>query len=115
MGNNLPNAVIRCSRLCRLSAPYSGKSPRQNSPASSLARSALEIYDAGFSMQCRCRMNTQIPRAWLDELNDHCVPGHRPDGQAAVLSALATDTHRCRKVDADQKCEMLEFAEADQL
>jgi len=60
-------------------------------------------------------MMSKLPRAWLDELNDHCALATDPDGRAAVLSEMAMAAHRRREVDADQLCEMLEFAEAARL
>lgn len=56
-----------------------------------------------------------LPRAWLDEFNDHCALVTDPDGRAAVLSEMAMAAHRRREVDADQLCEMLECAEAARL
>jgi hypothetical protein len=60
-------------------------------------------------------MMSTLPRAWLDELNDHCALATDPDGRAAVLSEMAMAAYRRREVDADQLCEMLEFAEAARL
>lgn len=57
-------------------------------------------------------MISGLPRAWLDELNDQFALATDPDGRAAVLCAMAMAAHRRREVDADQLCEMLEFAEA---
>nr|WP_259139457.1 hypothetical protein [Pseudomonas putida] len=56
-----------------------------------------------------------LPRAWLDELNDQCALATDPDSRAAVLSEMAMAAHRRGEVDADQLCEMLEFAEAARL
>ena len=56
-----------------------------------------------------------LPRAWLDELNDQCALATDPDSRAAVLSEMAMAAHRRGEVDADQLCEMLEFAESARL
>ncbi|ULL08215.1 hypothetical protein JNO42_12335 [Pseudomonas putida] len=56
-----------------------------------------------------------LPRPWLDELNDECALATDPDGRAAVLSEMAKAAHLRGEVDADQLCEMLEFAEAARL
>ncbi|MGF6392185.1 hypothetical protein [Pseudomonas plecoglossicida] len=58
---------------------------------------------------------SQLPRAWLDELNDECALATDPDGRAAVLSEMAKAAYLRREVDADQLCEMLEFAESARL
>ncbi|BBH46883.1 hypothetical protein KU43P_33600 [Pseudomonas sp. KU43P] len=58
---------------------------------------------------------SQLPRAWLDELNDECALVTDPDGRAAVLSEMAKAAHLRREVDSDQLCEMLEFAESARL
>lgn len=61
------------------------------------------------------RMMNGLPRAWLDEPYDQCALATDPDGRAAVLSEMAIGAHRRGEVDADQLCEMLEFAEVARL
>ncbi|MEN5033796.1 hypothetical protein [Pseudomonas sp. TWI929] len=60
-------------------------------------------------------MMSQLPRAWLDELNDEFELATDPEGRAAVLSEMAMAAHRRREVDADQLCEMLEFVDSARL
>ncbi|MFJ4347793.1 hypothetical protein [Pseudomonas sp. NPDC089401] len=60
-------------------------------------------------------MMSELPRAWLDELNDEFALATDPDGRSAVLSEMAMAAHRRREVDADQLCEMLEFVESARL
>jgi hypothetical protein len=60
-------------------------------------------------------MATDLPPAWLAELNDQAALLADPDGRAAVLSAMAFAAHRRCVVDAGQLSDMLEFAEAARL
>lgn len=60
-------------------------------------------------------MASELPPAWLDELNDQVALVADPDGRAAVLSEMAMSAHRRQEVDTDQLCEMLEFSESARL
>ncbi|MNH08065.1 hypothetical protein D3C79_674700 [compost metagenome] len=60
-------------------------------------------------------MATDLPQAWLAELNDQPALIADPDGRAGVLAELATSAHRRGDVDAGQLADMLEFAEAARL
>lgn len=58
---------------------------------------------------------TDLPRAWLDELNDQFALVCDPDGRAAVLSEMAKAAHRRREVCEGELIDMLELAEAARL
>lgn len=58
---------------------------------------------------------TDLPRAWLDELNDQFALVCDPDGRAAVLSEMAKAAHRRREVGEGELIDMLELAEAARL
>ncbi|NWC84272.1 hypothetical protein HX798_28925 [Pseudomonas putida] len=60
-------------------------------------------------------MVTELPAAWLAELNDQTALIADPDGRAAILSTMAFSAHRRCEVDSDQLADMLEFAEAARL
>jgi len=57
-------------------------------------------------------MMSNLPRAWLAELDDHFALITDPDGRAAVLGEMAYAAHRRREVSAEDLTEMLEVAEA---
>lgn len=58
---------------------------------------------------------TDLPRAWIDELNDQFALVCDPDGRAAVLSEMAKAAHRRREVGEGELVDMLELAEAARL
>ena len=60
-------------------------------------------------------MATNLPQAWLAELNDQVALVEDPDGRAAVLSKMAYAGHRRREVDDGDLVDMLELAEAARL
>ncbi len=60
-------------------------------------------------------MATELPHAWLAELNDQVALVADPDGRAAVLSEMAYAGHRRREVDDGDLVDMLELAEAARL
>lgn len=60
-------------------------------------------------------MATDLPAAWLAELNDQSELVMDPDGRASVLSELAMAAHRRLEVTAEQLSDMLEFTEAARL
>ncbi len=60
-------------------------------------------------------MATELPQAWLAELNDQAALVADPDGRAAVLSEMAYAAHRRQEIDESDLVEMLEMAEAARL
>ena len=60
-------------------------------------------------------MATDLPQAWVAELDDQVALVEDPDGRAAVLSEMAYAAHRRRDVDDDDLVDMLELAEAARL
>ena len=60
-------------------------------------------------------MATELPQAWLAELNDQVALVADPDGRAAVLSEMAYAGHRRKEVDDGDLVDMLELAEAARL
>ena len=56
-----------------------------------------------------------LPMAWLAELEDQPALVADPDGRAMVLSDQAMAAYRRGDVDADQLCDMLDYAEAARL
>lgn len=60
-------------------------------------------------------MATDLPQAWVAELDDQVALVTDPDGRAAVLCEMAFAAHRRREVDDVELSEMLEFAEAARL
>lgn len=57
-------------------------------------------------------MATDLPQAWMAELEDQFALVTDPDGRAAVLSEMAYAAHRRREVSAESLVDMLEIAEA---
>jgi len=60
-------------------------------------------------------MATDLPQAWLAELNDQTALVADPDGRAAVLSEMAYAAHRRQEIDEGDLVDMLELAEAARL
>ncbi|MCO7526411.1 hypothetical protein NJH54_18105 [Pseudomonas asiatica] len=60
-------------------------------------------------------MATDLPQAWLAELNDQVALVADPDGPAAVLDEMAYAAHRRQEIDESDLVEMLEMAEAARL
>ncbi|CAB5718430.1 Uncharacterised protein [Pseudomonas putida] len=60
-------------------------------------------------------MATELPHAWLAELNDQVALVADPDGRAAVLSEMAYAAHRRQEIDDGDLVDMLELAEAARL
>jgi len=60
-------------------------------------------------------MATDLPAAWLAELNDQSELVMDPDGRACVLADLAMAAHRRLEVTAEQLSDMLEFTESARL
>ncbi|WP_419231717.1 hypothetical protein [Pseudomonas putida] len=60
-------------------------------------------------------MATELPQAWLAELNDQVALVADPDGHAAVLSEMAYAAHRRKEIDEGDLVDMLEIAEAARL
>ncbi|CAB5623593.1 hypothetical protein [Pseudomonas asiatica] len=60
-------------------------------------------------------MATELPGAWLAELNDQVALVADPDGRAAVLSEMAYAAHRRQEIDESDLVDMLELAEAARL
>ena len=60
-------------------------------------------------------MATELPPAWLAELNDQVALVADPDGRAAVLDEMAYAAHRRREVDDGDLVDMLEIVEAARL
>lgn len=57
-------------------------------------------------------MATELPQAWLAELNDLVALVADLDGRAAVLSGMAYAGYRRTEVDDGDLVDMLELAEA---
>ena len=57
-------------------------------------------------------MNSYIPEAWLEALNNQPSWIDKPDEWAAMLSARAMDLHRRHQVDSGTLSDMLEMVEA---
>lgn len=60
-------------------------------------------------------MATELPQAWLAELNDLVALVADLDGRAAVLSEMAYAGYRRTEVDDGDLVDMLELAEAARL
>ena len=57
-------------------------------------------------------MATELPQAWLAELNDQVALIADPDGRAAVLDEMAYAARRRQEIDQSDLVDMLEMAEA---
>ncbi|MFF7860806.1 hypothetical protein [Pseudomonas monteilii] len=60
-------------------------------------------------------MATELPQAWLAELNDQVALVADPDGRAAVLDQMTYAARRRREVDDGDLVDMLEIVEAARL
>ena len=60
-------------------------------------------------------MATELPQAWLAELNDQTALVADPDGRAAVLDEMAYAAHRRQEVDDGDLVDMLEIVESARL
>ena len=60
-------------------------------------------------------MATDLPQAWVAELDDQVALVADPDGRAAVLSEMAYAAHRRKEIDEGDLVDMLELAEAARL
>ena len=60
-------------------------------------------------------MATDLPQAWLAELDDQVALVADPDGRAAVLSEMAYAAHRRKEIEEVDLVDMLELAEAARL
>lgn len=60
-------------------------------------------------------MATELPQAWLVELNDQVALMADPDGRAAVLDEMAYAARRRREVDDSDLVDMLEIVESARL
>lgn len=60
-------------------------------------------------------MASDLPPAWLDELNDQVALVADPDGHAAVLDEMAYAAHRRGEVDDCDLVDMLEIVESARL
>ncbi|MCE1007052.1 hypothetical protein [Pseudomonas monteilii] len=60
-------------------------------------------------------MATELPPAWLAELNDQVALVADPDGRAAVLDEMAYAALRRREVDDGDLVDMLEIVESARL
>ncbi|KYC26085.1 hypothetical protein WM94_04445 [Pseudomonas sp. ABFPK] len=60
-------------------------------------------------------MATDLPQAWLDELNDQFALITDPEGRAAVLDEMAYAARRRREVDDGDLVDMLEIVESARL
>ena len=60
-------------------------------------------------------MATELPQAWLVELNDQVALVADPDGRAAVLNEMAYAARRRREVDDGDLLDMLEIVESARL
>lgn len=58
---------------------------------------------------------TELPGAWVAELQDKYELIADPDGRAAALCEMAAAALRRRGISAGQLCEMLELVEAGRL
>ncbi|MNM71066.1 hypothetical protein D3C81_827190 [compost metagenome] len=63
----------------------------------------------------RADMATELPQAWLAELNDQVALVEDPDGRAAVLDEMAYAALRRREVDDGDLVDMLELVESARL
>lgn len=60
-------------------------------------------------------MATELPQAWLAELNDQTALVADPDGRAAVLDEMAYAARRRREVNDGDLVDMLEIVESARL
>ncbi|UMY59788.1 hypothetical protein [Pseudomonas sp. LS.1a] len=60
-------------------------------------------------------MATELPQAWLAELNDQAALVADPDGRAAVLDEMAYAARRRQEVDDSDLVDMLEIVESARL
>ncbi|ANY87638.1 hypothetical protein [Pseudomonas putida] len=60
-------------------------------------------------------MATELPEAWLAELNDQAALVADPDGRAAVLDEMAYAARRRLEVDDGDLVDMLEIVESARL
>lgn len=60
-------------------------------------------------------MATELPQAWLAEMNDQAAMVADPDGRAAVLDEMAYAARRRREVDDGDLVDMLEIVESARL
>lgn len=60
-------------------------------------------------------MATELPQAWLAELNDQVALVADPDGRAAVLDEMAYAARRRQEVDDSDLVDMLEIVESARL
>ncbi|MEE9944097.1 MAG: hypothetical protein PBV00_07160 [Pseudomonas asiatica] len=60
-------------------------------------------------------MATELPQAWLAELNDQVALVADPDGRAAVLDEMAYAARRRLEVDDGDLVDMLEIVESARL
>ena len=60
-------------------------------------------------------MATELPPAWLAELNDQVALVADPDGRAAVLDEMAYAARRRQEVDDGDLVDMLEIVESARL
>ena len=60
-------------------------------------------------------MATELPQAWLAELNDQTALVADPDGRAAVLDVMAYAARRRQEVDDGDLVDMLKIVEAARL
>lgn len=60
-------------------------------------------------------MATDLPQAWLAELNDQVALVADPDGRAAVLDEMAYAARRRQEVDDGDLVDMLEIVESARL
>ncbi|MEZ1437662.1 hypothetical protein QVM41_15410 [Pseudomonas shirazica] len=60
-------------------------------------------------------MATELPQAWLAELNDQAALVADPDGRAAVLDEMAYAARRRREVNDGDLVDMLEIVESARL
>ncbi|MFO3723184.1 hypothetical protein [Pseudomonas sp. KCJK8751] len=60
-------------------------------------------------------MATDLPQAWLAELNDQVALVADPDGRAAVLDEMAYAARRRREVNDGDLVDMLEIVESARL
>ncbi|WP_182942845.1 hypothetical protein [Pseudomonas putida] len=60
-------------------------------------------------------MATELPQAWVAELDDQVALAEDPDGRAAVLSEMAYAAHRRQEIDEGDLVDMLELVESARL
>ncbi|WP_256805045.1 hypothetical protein [Pseudomonas putida] len=60
-------------------------------------------------------MATELPQAWVAELDDQVALLEDPDGRAAVLSEMAYAARRRLEVDDGDLVDMLEIVESARL